>query len=127
MWGLTDVVDGVLLRHMLGHTSHDVDGVVLAEQLSAQLRVVTDEDARVEVAGEEVAAGVVEERLGEALKAEALVDVAELVCLSSQFALSTQTCKGKWEGERKRSAEKARCASSLSSLSSSRHTYWTTS
>ena len=66
---LTDVVDGVLLRHMLGHTSHDVDGVVLAEQLSAQLRVVTDEDAWVELAFEQAVPSILEAGLDETLEA----------------------------------------------------------
>ena len=66
---LTDVVDGVLLRHMLGHTSHDVDGVVLAEQLSAQLRVVTDEDARVELAFKQAVPSILKAGLDEALEA----------------------------------------------------------
>jgi hypothetical protein len=40
-----------------------------------------DKHARVEVTGEEVAASVVEQGLGQALEANALVDVAQLVCL----------------------------------------------
>lgn len=50
-------------------------------QLSSQIGEIRDEDARVEVALEEVVACVFEPGFGEVLEADALVDVVELFCL----------------------------------------------
>jgi hypothetical protein len=73
---LTYVIHGLLGRHVLRRAREDVDLVVLREESAAQLGKVADENARVQLAQKEVLPGVLKQRLAEALKAYALVDVA---------------------------------------------------
>ncbi len=76
---LTDVVHGVLLRHVLCDASHHVHGVLFAEEVPAQLRVVTDEDSGVEFAFVQAVPCIFKKCLGKALEAQTLVHVAQLV------------------------------------------------
>ena len=69
-----------------GTSTHQIEIyelVVGANQGVAELGVVADEDARVEAAGVEVLARVVEEGVGEASEADALVHVAQFVGLGA--------------------------------------------
>lgn len=63
-----------MLRHALPHLYL----LIPLYQLPPQLREIRNEDARVEVAFEEVIACVFEAGFGEVLEAYALVDVVEL-------------------------------------------------
>lgn len=93
---LTDVVYRALGWHVRLDARKHVRGVLRPEQRPAELGVVADQHARVEPPREEVLPRVVELRLGEALEADALVDVAQLVGLCACDARgSAERCVGR--------------------------------
>ena len=47
---LTDVVDGIFLRHVLRYTGHYVDRIVFGEEIPSKLGVVADENAGIKLA-----------------------------------------------------------------------------
>lgn len=83
---LTDIVYRLLPRHMLCDSGEHVYGVDVAKHRAAQVGVVANEHPRVQLAREEMPPRVVEERLGEALEAEPLVDIAQLLRLKIEGA-----------------------------------------
>ena len=72
---LTDIVNVVFWRHVLYHTREHVHTVVFAEERSAQVRVVSNEDPWIQIPSEEVSPGIVEQSFGEALEAYTLIHV----------------------------------------------------
>lgn len=97
----TDILNGIIRRHMFRHALEHLNLLIPRYQLSPQIGEIRDEDARVEVALEEVVACVFEPGFGEVLEADALVDVVELFCLytlGGQFVVS----EGGREGEERK-------------------------
>lgn len=66
---LTDIVDGVFLRHELHYAGHYVHDVVFGEEVSTQLGIVADEDAGIKLALIQSVSSILEEGLREALEA----------------------------------------------------------
>lgn len=80
---LTNLVHGHFHWHALRDARKHIHRLVCAEEAAAEVGEVADKKARVEVALCEVRTGVFEECFGEALKPDALVDVAQFLRLCS--------------------------------------------